>query len=140
MLRVIYVLCTGAIARQGAFYGAGTGAILYDNVNCIGTEQRLADCQAITNHNCLHSEDAGVICQPPSTSKLSYYRNTDWFSSPYSGIGCDQGDVRLVGGTTDLEGRVEFCNNNQWGTVCDDSWGVPDATVVCRQLGYSDTG
>lgn len=58
----------------------------------------------------------------------------------YVGIGCDQGDVRLIGGTTDLEGRVEFCNNNQWGTVCDDSWGVPDATVVCRQLGYSDTG
>lgn len=55
-------------------------------------------------------------------------------------IDCDQGDVRLIGGTTDLEGRVEFCNNNQWGTVCDDSWGVPDATVVCRQLGYSDTG
>ena len=58
----------------------------------------------------------------------------------YAGIDCDQGDVRLIGGTTDLEGRVEFCNNNQWGTVCDDSWGVPDATVVCRQLGYSDTG
>ena len=77
MLRVFYVLCTGAVARQGAFYGAGTGAILYDNVNCIGTEQRLADCQAITNHNCLHSEDAGVICQPPSISKFSCYRNTD---------------------------------------------------------------
>ena len=54
--------------------------------------------------------------------------------------GCTQGDIRLLGGTSELEGRVEFCNNNQWGTVCDDAWGTPDATVVCRQLGFSTTG
>ena len=54
--------------------------------------------------------------------------------------GCTRGDIRLRGGANSLTGRVEICNNNIWGTVCDDFWGTPDATVVCRQLEHSTTG
>ena len=46
----------------------------------------------------------------------------------------------MAEGNTLLEGRVEVCMDNQWGTVCQSNWGAADAQVVCRQLGLSPTG
>ena len=53
---------------------------------------------------------------------------------------CGTGDIRLVGGTNEFEGRVEVCVNNQWGTICDRNWEAAEAAVACRQAGFSSTG
>ena len=88
------------------------------NVQCRGTETRLIDCPAspIGIENC--AESAGVRC---------------------IGTACTQGAIRLQGGTA-ISGRVEICNNNIWGTVCDKQWNSVDARVTCVQLGLPSSG
>ena len=55
-------------------------------------------------------------------------------------MACRDGDIRLRGGTTKFEGRVELCLSERWGTVCDDYWDFREVLVVCRQLGFTTAG
>ncbi|XP_029312162.1 neurotrypsin-like [Cottoperca gobio] len=107
----------GGVAKawSWAHFGQGSGPILLDAVKCTGNEIFLDQCPHgdWEQHNCDHMEDAGVSC------------------SPYT-----DGVVRLVGGDSPWEGRVEVFHNGDWGTVCDDHWAQQHAEVVCRQLGY----
>ena len=63
-----YIFCSvlppGAVACSNACYGQGTGPILLDDVGCSGSEATLFSCShnGIGIENCVHSEDAGVIC------------------------------------------------------------------------------
>ena len=52
----------------------------------------------------------------------------------FSAFQCSHADIRLVGGATMYEGRLEVCNSGHWGTVCDDRFRDEHASVVCRQL------
>ena len=49
----------------GAYYGQGSGPILFDNLQCTGNETSIFDCSnnGIGISNCKHNEDVGVLCE-----------------------------------------------------------------------------
>ena len=58
------ILSVGSVALGGGYFGSGNGDIFVDNVICRGTESSLLECKrnTIGQHNCDHSEVAGVRC------------------------------------------------------------------------------
>ncbi|XP_064200259.1 lysyl oxidase homolog 3A-like isoform X6 [Anguilla rostrata] len=108
---------TAKEALTGARMGQGLGPIHMNEVLCSGQEKSLWNCpfKNITSENCHHLEDASVKC-----------------NVPYIGF---EKTVRIVGGRTDYEGRLEVKVGSGWGTICSEGWTTREAMVACRQLG-----
>ena len=55
---------------------------------------------------------------------------------------CQHGIVHLVGGDDDTRGRVEYCYEGTWFSVCVNGWdgGGEEASIICNSLGYSGIG
>ncbi|XP_078695030.1 scavenger receptor cysteine-rich domain-containing protein DMBT1-like [Branchiostoma floridae x Branchiostoma belcheri] len=143
--------------NYNAYYGQGSGPIWMDNIGCSGYESSLQYCphNGWGNHNCGHGEDVAVRCWQPSTP--DYWRteepttapDTWWWTTAWNNwwtTGSGNTDpyhnfqVRLRGGDGYSYGRVEVYYNGQWGTVCHDGFGLNEANVVCRELGFDLVG
>merc|ERR1719220_148317 len=112
-------------------FGPGHLPMWLSDVQCLGHEKSLFDCDyknissrhsipddyawAIPKEECNHDREIGVQCHVPDFKP--------------------EKNLRIVGGETNLEGRVEVKVDRQWGAICSDGWSILETTVVCRQLG-----
>ncbi|NXI52354.1 SRCRM protein, partial [Chloroceryle aenea] len=98
--------------QTGDRFVDGNRTVWRDAFHCGGTESCLWDCDQVTLGNpvCSAGEAATVICSGVATS------------------------LRLAGGESRCDGRVEISLHGMWTRVLDDSWDIKDADVVCRQL------
>merc|ERR1711970_764606 len=122
------------IATNGARYGYSPAVIWMDNMYCYGTEKTLDKCRfdGWGTHDCERTEAAGVRCtpHPPSTTTTT----TPVPKIPMVHVAKDM-DIRLAGGRTAKEGRIEMkFDDGPWGVACGDGWGVREAIVACKQL------
>ncbi|XP_065492982.1 scavenger receptor cysteine-rich type 1 protein M130-like [Caloenas nicobarica] len=97
----------GVLEKVSAVPGLGTVVL-----RCAGTEESLAQCNVfeMATAQTGSPKEVAVVC---SGSRR----------------------VRLAGGPGHCAGRVELYTSGTWATACQDTWDLPDATVVCRQLG-----
>uniref|UniRef100_A0A1X7VFB3 SRCR domain-containing protein n=1 Tax=Amphimedon queenslandica TaxID=400682 RepID=A0A1X7VFB3_AMPQE len=114
-----FVNYTAASIIPTTDFGVVQNFSLFNNIVCNGTEDYVSDCVVQTSECIpLCPKNIGIKCFNPGM--------------------CTTGDIRLVDGIIENEGRIEICTDGVWGAVCDEGWGKTDAHVACAQLGHPD--
>ncbi|CAI8016962.1 Neurotrypsin, partial [Geodia barretti] len=108
-------------------YPGASGPVWMHYLQCNGSEASIAQCPFDGwGSSCGHYEDVGVMCLP-----------ADHGDAPYYPIRLNNGTAtsNTTGGQL-RHGRVEVYINDTWGTICNYGWGIEDADLACRQLGF----
>ncbi|CAH2248675.1 jg361, partial [Pararge aegeria aegeria] len=140
-----HVVCGGlnmtGIATHGGQFGTAVEKYWMDDVVCEGDERSLSHCifSGWGSSDCDENEAAGVICAEVTANAIpsNLKKKPTKRLHEVLDIGTS---IRLVGGKSSAEGRVEIYHNSRWGSICPDGWTLYEASAVCRHLalGYAE--
>ena len=126
-----------AVFNDGRF-GLSLYHSLFQNFSCINKPSALSLTECVLmdrcQTNCLYP--TGVCCYGKTYILIGIFK----FFIHLESAGCNEGEVRLVNGSSDQSGRLEVCTDQTWGCVCGTGFDVTDAYVVCRELGLGISG
>ncbi|RDD36070.1 Scavenger receptor cysteine-rich domain superfamily protein [Trichoplax sp. H2] len=126
--------------------------ICTNSFRCHGTEKSIANCQQIKQSNQVTQVDVSIrctnnpcliqrFCVHGKCRPLNRYRYECLCDAGFTGQRCDQanqinGSIRLAGGRTEWQGRLEMIYRGRWLPVCPHEFNVMSALVstVCKQL------
>ncbi|XP_017540647.1 antigen WC1.1-like isoform X2 [Pygocentrus nattereri] len=94
-----------------AAFGRGEGQVWSEELWCRGNESDIHFCPSSSSlkHNCSHDSNVGLVCSGHT-------------------------QAQMVNGLDSCSGRVELKYLSEWGSVCDVSWDMRAASVLCGQL------
>ena len=142
----------GAAIIDDGRYGVTPNTSSFQYINCTGAlnPDSFSSCTVESTCTSTCAYPLGIICQSKPLLiwhlikiKIIYKMKSinhlciilDAPANP-----CTNGAVQLTNGLIQQEGRVEYCANGVWGSVCDVGFDKSSALVVCKQLGYGIGG
>lgn len=135
--------------------GSYFGKLIPPSIGCIGTKDGVLNCSHSLLSNCQEDDAAIVVCQCKEITHtitimhlgnyivaINFYH---FLAIATSSANCSDGDVRLQDGISDLttgvmEGRLEICINEAWGSVCVDHFGSAEVNVICSSFNLTERG
>ena len=125
-----------SVSVHNSYYGRPNKTVHYSHVTCRGAEDNLTQCAKATLSLTIGKRTyktaavAGVSCRGPPTKPPC-------ITPPPlpTTLRCTNGQIRLMGGESPAEGRLEYCYKGQWSPFC--TLRAQEATVACKELGYN---